>query len=568
MAIFEQVKLLYKNGLHSNVVDFTPMVLTAAENQGESCLPCYLRYQCMAMLGFSLQHLKQHRRAEAMLKKSLLYAKSLLKVKIVKASDLYVEGLTEMDVKYAMAECHIAIGQPNLALTVLETIGPRSRNVKFNMLLGNLYHQTGMERPAATAFKEVLKECPCAVEAAEKLLVLGCPVSEVTHIMMSADSPPPDWLITFVKGLAARATRDFSTAASTLRQLEEHSPLRNNAHLLATLGTTYYMQGDEKHALPSLQRAHELEPLSMEGVSMLGSLYYFDKRIKELETLAGATVAVSENCAHPWILLAYYCHMSKRTTKAIYFAHKACSIDPVSVDGLLLKGGLLLELKKTQEAVLHYREAMHLAPNRFEPYKGLVDCYLAMRRNMEAVSMASNSTKLFCHSPRALGLYASVLIKDGLNAQKGKTILEKVVKDEPNFLPTVFLMCDVYMSERRYDKAQELLLRQVNIHPSCRVHERLAEIYSKQQQHELAQHHSSIAQHYANQGDVSEGISLLLSNSGVGSASGGLDTDSPASPDVTPFDMEVEDINDSEGDVELSDLDAVWSDGDFSFTGQ
>lgn len=47
------------------------------------------------MLGLSLLHLKQYRRAEAMLKKAMLYAKSLLKVKIVKASDLYVDDLSE-----------------------------------------------------------------------------------------------------------------------------------------------------------------------------------------------------------------------------------------------------------------------------------------------------------------------------------------------------------------------------------------------------------------------------------------------------------------------------------------
>ena len=48
---------------------------------------------------------------------------------------------------------------------------------------------------------------------------------------------------------------------------------------------------------------------------------------------------------------------------------QACSTDPHSVEGLLLKGTLLLELKKLQEAVLHFREAMQIAPNRFEPYK-------------------------------------------------------------------------------------------------------------------------------------------------------------------------------------------------------
>ena len=43
-------------------------------------------------------------------------------------------------------------------------------------------------------------------------------------------------------------------------------------------------------------------------------------------------------------------------------------MNPTSVEGLLLKGNLLLELKKLQEAVMHFREAMQIAPQRFEPY--------------------------------------------------------------------------------------------------------------------------------------------------------------------------------------------------------
>ena len=61
------------------------------------------------------------------------------------------------DVKLAMAECNMALNQSNLALSVLESVPPRTRTASLNMLLGTLYHKTGIERPAVTAFKEVLK---------------------------------------------------------------------------------------------------------------------------------------------------------------------------------------------------------------------------------------------------------------------------------------------------------------------------------------------------------------------------------------------------------------------------
>lgn len=61
------------------------------------------------------------------------------------------------DVKYAMAECNMAVRQYSQALTLLESIPQRHRTPKVNMRLGRLYQQAGMERPAITAYKEVLK---------------------------------------------------------------------------------------------------------------------------------------------------------------------------------------------------------------------------------------------------------------------------------------------------------------------------------------------------------------------------------------------------------------------------
>lgn len=56
-----------------------------------------------------------------------------------------------------MAECNMAVRQYSQALTLLESIPQRHRTPKVNMRLGRLYQQAGMERPAITAYKEVLK---------------------------------------------------------------------------------------------------------------------------------------------------------------------------------------------------------------------------------------------------------------------------------------------------------------------------------------------------------------------------------------------------------------------------
>ncbi len=49
-----------------------------------------------------------------------------------------------------------------------------------------------------------------------------------------------------------------------------------------------------------------------------------------------------------------------------------------------------------------------IAPFRYEPHKGLVDCYLATNRIKEALNIASNCCKADNNSPRALTVRISI----------------------------------------------------------------------------------------------------------------------------------------------------------------
>ncbi|MCL4128632.1 UNVERIFIED_CONTAM: hypothetical protein GTU68_007736 [Idotea baltica] len=288
------------------------------------------------------------------------------------------------------------------------------------------------------------------------------------------------------------------------------------------------------------------------GVDLLACLLAQERRNRDLEALAIDATSITDSAPQPWIAVGYYCQLTKRTTKAIYFAHKACSINPRSVEGLLLKGSLLLELKKLQEAVMHFREAMQIAPHRFEPHKGLVDCYIAMHRFRDAASFASSTCKLLGQTPRALTLYASVLLKDSITVGKGRGYLEKALKEDPFYLPAVYLLCEILVQDMRYDAAIELLLKQVAVQSTYKLHQMLADFHSHIQDEEKAAHHFSIA------------LNLSQDTSSARPLEGTSRVEAPAEG----LDMEVEEIGDSEGEVEESDLEAVWSDVDFSFSGQ
>lgn len=83
----------------------------------------------------------------------------------------------DVEIKYKIYLCCMAQKQRKAAADILQEIAARSRTPKINMALGNLYKEMGMERSAVTCFKEVLRECPMALEAVENLLKLGIKVN-------------------------------------------------------------------------------------------------------------------------------------------------------------------------------------------------------------------------------------------------------------------------------------------------------------------------------------------------------------------------------------------------------
>ena len=66
------------------------------------------------------------------------------------------------------------------------------------------------------------------------------------------------------------------------------------------------------------------------------------------------------DCPQSWIAMGYLCKALKKLSRALYFAHKACGDNrPYPyVDAMLLKGMVLLDMKKHAEASLHFQEAL------------------------------------------------------------------------------------------------------------------------------------------------------------------------------------------------------------------
>lgn len=522
-TLYENLKRLRENELHSNVVILADILLSVHDNTKGVNEP-EIKLNTMTFYGESAYHLGKYRKSEKMFNNALQYKKHLMKSKgLSKQIEGQKDILPDSEIKYKLHLCYVRLNMNEQAISTLQSVAARQRTVKINMALAKLYHQSGMERSAITAYKEVLRECPLALEATEGLLKLGVKSTEVnTLVMNSPELSSFEWLNLWTKAHAHSQTYDYPTAIAAFRQLvDENSPLRCNPVMMVALGEIYYYSGDVTNAKMTLQQAFYIDPTCHRGYGIMATIYLSERAAGDLEKMMPLNWHFSEDGdSEMWTALACLLYSNNSLNTAAYFAQRACLLNPKNVEALVVKGCILYDMKKYQNAIVHFREAYEIAPCRYEPHKGLVDCYLAQNRTKDALTIASNCCKADNNSPRALTLYALVLMKDPVNNSKAKSLLEKALDQNDTYLPAVYLLAQVYEEETSLEPAINLLQKQVNRNPTAKLHQMLGDLYARSSDDEKAFYHYHTALRLEpNNHKANDGLNRLEHNNGNGDTS-------------------------------------------------
>ncbi|XP_011176287.1 anaphase-promoting complex subunit 7 [Solenopsis invicta] len=495
-GLFEEIKLLYDQALYCNVISLTNLVLSLSEHNAD-LLPGYSKFHVYVYYADAHFHLGKYRRAETLYKKALQFRKCLLKSKGTGKPmlDGQKDLPSDVNIKYQIHLCLVKSKNLQEALQVLQSIPGKQRTAKVNMALAKMFHEQGMERSAITTYKEVLKECPLALEAAEGLLSLGVKGVEVNSLIVSSisNSMNLEWLNTWIKAHVHIHNREYTHAVTTLRSLDNVVLLRDNFNLLTIMGECYYYAGDDKNALLCLRRARTIEPDITKGVDMYAAVLYKMHHIKELERLIPAITTNNECTGEIYVAMAYSLYAARKFSRANTLTAQALNLNPNDIEATILRGNILIEQKKYQDALFFFRHAVQLKPYRYEPHKGLVDCLVGMHRLREALNIASSSCKQLGHTARVLTLYASVLMKDPVSVSKAKNLLEKALSQDEVYLAAVYLLAEIYEQEMNLEAAIELLERQVEIHSTCKLHQTLGDLWARVHNEEKALDHYAIA---------------------------------------------------------------------------
>lgn len=563
VTIIDQVRQLHDLQLFDDVKSLASMVLSLIENNPEF-LSTQQKYHLMVYQAEAFFHSKDYKKSEYLYDQALQVKKSLNKSKVKKEplnrlvfkSDgkvPVIDILSEVEVRYKLHLCMCYNKQPYEAILVLEDMTLKQRTPKINLALAKLHQLTGSDRSAITHYKEVLRECPLSLEAAKGLMSLGVSGPELTNLMMNGLNSLSnfEWLNSWIKAQTHSHNHEYSTAIPIYKSLDCKPYLRDNVDLLCNLGEAYFLNGDYIMAMTTLHRAQLLDQYLLRCMDILAFLYAHEKKVVELNRLTTSLMSITDQAPEPWVAVGYYCLATKKVTRAVYFAQKAYQLDNQCIEAFLLKGTALLQLKKYQEAILHYGEALRKAPNRYELHKGWLQCYMATHRMREAVSYAGQAYKQLGANARSLTLYASVLAKEPLSVEKAKGYLEKALKLEPSHLEAVYLLAEIFSKQQQFDKAIELVRKQLKEQSTIHLHLLMGDLLSQVNEHQEALDQYSIALSMdSNNQKAREGIERVEKHA----TDLGLDS---------TYDVDVEDIiTDNEAELDGSDIESAWSDTD------
>ncbi|CAB3384595.1 Hypothetical predicted protein [Cloeon dipterum] len=500
-GLAEQIKHLYDAKLYSNVVALCNIAVPACDNNPEVLGIPHQRAQTLVVYGDSLLRTGHPRKAESVLEKALLLRKCILKPKGATLGDY--EVLLDVDIKYLIHECRVCQHDGAGAISILETVSAKARNPRVNMALGKLYAARGLERSAITAYKEVLKEAPLAIEAAEQLLRLGVSGAEVMTLMVNGYCRLRglDWVQMWMRALGHLHQGEYSDVITALKSLDNKIILRGCSQLTLTIGRAYYLKGDYASAIDALQKVQIFDPTVSAGLDVRAHCLYREKRTKELEKLVAPLAdSVSAPMVSPcnrsllseatlgvhgpevWVAVGWYALARSQPVRANHLAARAknlCLRDS-SVEALLLRGAAQRQLKRLDAAIACYRDVLNVAPKMFEAYEGLINCYLAApNRKREAFTLAATACRKLNHAPRALTLYAQVLMNEPGLTSKAKSALEKALNQDAHFLPAAYLLAEMLEKEHKYDHAIALLQRHIDATPNAKLHSMIGDLHSR-----------------------------------------------------------------------------------------
>lgn len=515
----------------------------------------------MVLLGDALSREREYRRAISTYKQALQLLKIIPKpsTSILRSSlssvnrssspsSVNISTINENEVKFKIASCHAALNENKAAISEMEGIPSKVRNLPMHLMMGKLYRNTRHTRAAAACYKECLRHCPYILEAITALAELGASPKEIISLFpqtpsrsgrtLSDHAESTRWLQRYVEAQCCVAANDYKGGLEIFADLLQRFP--NNVHLLLEIAKVEAILGKNDEAIMNFEKARSLDPYIVTYMDEYAILLKNKSDYAKLNKLVHDLLNVDSTRPEVFVALSVL-WQRKDERGALTYAEKSIQIDERHVAGYIVKGNLLLSLNRPDAAAAAFRSAQELKPD-LRSYQGLVHSYLAISKVKEALYIAREAMKTMPQSAKALKLVGDVHAKSSSGREKAKKFYESALRLEPGYLGAALALAELHVVEGRNGDAVSLLERYLKDWADDSLHVKLAQVFAATNMLQEALSHYQAALRINPQNEAAKkGLERLEKQMK------GVDPDAPDED-------EDNEVDDGEGDQEETEL--------------
>ncbi|KAJ6769474.1 ANAPHASE-PROMOTING COMPLEX SUBUNIT 7 [Salix koriyanagi] len=384
-----------------------------------------LKAENQILLGDALFREREFRRAIHTYKQALHYYKiipkqssatsrSSLSNRSSSPNSFNISAINENEVKFKIASCHATLNETRAALVEMEGIPSKARTLQMSLLMAKLYRSSKHTRLAITCYKECLRHCPFVIEAIVALAELGVAAKDVISLFSQVSNrsgrAPLDhidstrWLQRYVEAQCCIASNDYKGGLELFGELLQRFP--NNIHILLEIARTEAIIGKNDEAIMNFEKVRSIDPYVVTYMDEYAMLLKTKGDFSKLNKLVHDLLGIDPT--RPEVFVALSVLWEKKDERgALSYAEKSIRIDERHIPGYIMKGTLLLSLKRPEAAVIAFRGAQELRAD-LRSYQGLVHSYLAFSKIKEALHAAREAMKAMPQSAKALKLVGDV----------------------------------------------------------------------------------------------------------------------------------------------------------------
>ncbi|XWS14033.1 hypothetical protein CRYUN_Cryun36dG0089200 [Craigia yunnanensis] len=491
----EQITALLDNALFSSAQLLGSFLVSSSTVNAETSP--HLKAENLILLGDAFFREREYRRAIHTYKQALEYYKIIPKQNSTTSrsslstsnrssspNSFNISAINENEVKFKIASCHFALSETKVALAEMEGIPSKARHLQMSLLMAKLYRNTKHNRGAVTCYRECLRQSPYVIEAIISLAELGASAKDIISLFPQTPNrsgraqldhcDSSRWLQRYVEAQCCIASNDYKGGLELFAELLQRFP--NNTHILLEMAKIEAIIGKNDEAVMNFEKVLSVDPYVVTYMDEYAMLLKMKSDYSKLNKLVHDLLSIDPTRPEVFVALSVLCER-KDERGALSYAEKSIKIDERHIPGYIMKGNLLLSLKRPEAAVMAFKGAQALRAD-LRSYQGLVHSYLAFSKVKEALHAAREAMKAMPQSAKALKLVGDVHASNSGGREKAKKFYESAVRLEPGYLGAALALAELHVIEGRNGDAVSLLERYLKDWADDSLHVKLAQVFA------------------------------------------------------------------------------------------